>query len=109
MHYNENKSRDQAKTQSGEHRYSIQFPKYKKGGHIVLDEKCNLYNYNLYLTFSLTSDYVDELFQELLKIVKCNYSVLLPSPPQLAPLCSQYDRLPKSDAISTHQSRFHQK
>ena len=35
MYYNENKSRVQAKTQSGEHRYSIPFPKYKKGGHIV--------------------------------------------------------------------------
>ena len=35
LHYNENKSRDQAKTKCGSDRYSISYPKYKKGGHVV--------------------------------------------------------------------------
>ena len=35
MHYNENGSKRKAKTKTGEARYTILFPKYKKGGHIV--------------------------------------------------------------------------
>jgi hypothetical protein len=35
MHYNENSTKCQAKTKAGDARYSILFPKYKKGGNIV--------------------------------------------------------------------------
>ena len=35
LHFNENSSREQAVTASGEERFDILFPKYKKGGHIV--------------------------------------------------------------------------
>ena len=35
MHYNENSTKCQAKTKAGGARYSILFPKYKKGGNIV--------------------------------------------------------------------------
>ena len=35
MHYSENCSKCQAKTKTGEARYTILFPRYKKGGNIV--------------------------------------------------------------------------
>ena len=35
LHFNENSSREQATTSSGEERFDVLFPKYKKGGHIV--------------------------------------------------------------------------
>ena len=35
LHYNSNSSKSQAVTKEGEHRYSILYPKYKKGGYIV--------------------------------------------------------------------------
>ena len=35
LHYNENSKRGQAKTKTGDKRYAVQFPKYKKGGYIV--------------------------------------------------------------------------
>ena len=35
LHYNENANKKQAKTKDGEDRYSVCFPKYKKGGYIV--------------------------------------------------------------------------
>ena len=39
MHFNENIDRQQAETKSGDKRYKISFPKYKKGGHIVREIK----------------------------------------------------------------------
>lgn len=35
LDYNENCQREQATTQAGEKRFTIKYPKYKKGGHIV--------------------------------------------------------------------------
>ena len=35
IHYNHNSSRKQAVTKVGQRRFSVSFPKYKKGGHIV--------------------------------------------------------------------------
>ena len=35
LHYNENADRPQALTKSGEKRYSVLYPKYKKGGYII--------------------------------------------------------------------------
>ena len=35
LHFNENAHRKQAVTKTGEPRYNIVFPKYKKGGHVV--------------------------------------------------------------------------
>lgn len=35
LHYNENSKRGQAKTKTGDKRYAVHFPKYKKGGYIV--------------------------------------------------------------------------
>jgi hypothetical protein len=35
LHYNHNSNKTQAVTRRGEERYSVLYPKYKKGGHIV--------------------------------------------------------------------------
>ena len=35
LHYNNNSDKGQAITKKGEERFSISFPKYKKGGYIV--------------------------------------------------------------------------
>ena len=35
MHYNENSEREQVTTVDGVQRFSVLFPKYKRGGHIV--------------------------------------------------------------------------
>lgn len=35
MHFNENADRPIATTQDGTERYSVKYPKYKKGGHVV--------------------------------------------------------------------------
>ena len=35
LHFNENSNKQHAKTKEGQKKYSISFPKYKKGGHIV--------------------------------------------------------------------------
>ena len=42
LHYNENCGRQQAQTRKGEKRYTVLYPKYKKGGHVVrkLVEHC---------------------------------------------------------------------
>ena len=43
LHYNENAIRKQAKSKQDKLRYSISFPKFKKGGYTVrkLKEKCS--------------------------------------------------------------------
>lgn len=35
LHYNNNRDKEQATTKDGTARFSISFPKYKKGGYIV--------------------------------------------------------------------------
>ncbi len=35
MHFNENSNRKQAITKKGDYRFSIVFPKFKKGGYVV--------------------------------------------------------------------------
>lgn len=39
LHFNENGMRDQAVTKAGNKRYSIVFPKFKKGGYTVREVK----------------------------------------------------------------------
>jgi len=35
LYYNENAAREVATTKEGQQRYTVRFPKYKHGGHIV--------------------------------------------------------------------------
>ena len=52
LHFNENSHKEQAETRDGQRRYSISFPKYKQGHHIVR-EIATPSTYSKYNTFSL--------------------------------------------------------
>ena len=47
LHYNFNKDREQATTKCGTQRYSIQYPKFKKGGYTVRKPKTKSNNYGM--------------------------------------------------------------
>ena len=116
LHYNENSKRGQAKTKTGDKRYAVHFPKYKKGGYIVrkLLAECTYGELLILLTKDLNiggflfPDYVSEMFTELLKRVEGKHTPRLdpqiPEPP--APLCSSFDHPVKDEAVTKYQSRF---
>uniref|UniRef100_A0A1X7TXK2 Mutator-like transposase domain-containing protein n=1 Tax=Amphimedon queenslandica TaxID=400682 RepID=A0A1X7TXK2_AMPQE len=95
LHYNENSARLQSKTKSGENRFSISYPKYKKGGYIVRKIMDNP-----------TYDYVKVLFQLAIEnLEKSNRATSLTNV-EPTPLCANYEHPNKEDAIKKHQSRF---
>ncbi|KAL3854303.1 hypothetical protein ACJMK2_013577 [Sinanodonta woodiana] len=95
LHFNENANRPQAMTNSGTSRYQISFPKYKKGGYIVKEVKEDC-----------TYKYVEELIAALEEMVKEPEPVDREIPP---PLCSQFQRPDKLNAVQAHKSRFARK
>ena len=112
LHYNENAWRNQAVTKKGEKRYTVLYPKYKKGGHIVrkLMENSSHGKHETILISYLTAayyhclfpGYVEALFTKLWIIVgdsKCigHLKVRVKSPP---PLSSSFEHPVKSKAIS---------
>nr|XP_054602063.1 uncharacterized protein LOC129164785 [Nothobranchius furzeri] len=98
MHYNENAARSHAATATGELRYAVVYPKYKRGDYTVRALKTNptsLYVHKL-MDLLFDSVVVDPLpYQE--------YSDKIPVP---EPLCAQFQRPDKRDAVSRHRSRF---
>ena len=109
-------------TSSGEERFDIIFPKYKKGGHIVRKVSVNptYSKYNYYDMLILSSrgvsivysyncpflEYVEMLMTETMR--RCSGGIIeeLPSDNIPAPLSTQYERPEKSSAIKSHKSRF---
>ncbi|XP_019859639.1 PREDICTED: uncharacterized protein LOC109587862 [Amphimedon queenslandica] len=63
LHYNENGNKKQSFTKEGKGQYSISFPKYKQGGHIVRQLKTKS-----------TYSYVKELMDTVLELAKGNKS-----------------------------------
>lgn len=114
LHCNENANREQAKTKSGEERYSIVYPKYKQGGHIVrkiitnptygkvytfITVMCNYFGY-------FVTGYVDELMEATCKYCEEGGSSYVGDQvPE--PLCARYDKPDKISAVKEHRSRFH--
>ncbi|XP_067290036.1 uncharacterized protein [Pseudorasbora parva] len=98
MHYNENSERKQATTEAGQLRWHIQYPRYKKGECTVRPLKTSpTYGYVQRL-MELLFDCVLEQpqqFQEKLKEVD------VPDP-----LCTQFTRPEKWEAVALHTSRF---
>ncbi|XP_045201100.2 uncharacterized protein LOC123546133 isoform X3 [Mercenaria mercenaria] len=101
LHTCSNAGRAQAITRDGQLRYSLSYPKYKGGKHIVkpVMEECSY-------------DYIDDLNTELIRLRKTYNShrkaqdaahKLYISPP---PLSSGASHVLKSDAILAHRSRF---
>ena len=118
LHFNENGQREHATTKTGEGRYDLVFPKYKKGGCVVrkvkvaptYSELISLIKLLIgdvtvfYLHFHCT-DYIDDLLTEVVKqCVVGGSSVQSSEIPK--PLCSEYDRPTKASAILGHRSRF---
>ena len=115
LHFNENSSRVQATTASGEERFEVLYPKYKKGSHIVRKILAAptysmlplLFCYCTLVTWvQPVAEYVDKLMEETQR--RCKDAVIkeLPEDDIPAPLCSQYEKPVKSDAIKSHRSRF---
>ena len=107
-----------AVTKKGEKRYTVLYPKYKKGGHIVrkLMENSSYGMHETILISYLTaayyhclfSGYVETLFTKLWIVVgdsKCigHLKARVKSPP---PLSSSFEHPVKSEDISEHKSRF---
>ncbi|XP_016362898.1 uncharacterized protein LOC107704481 [Sinocyclocheilus anshuiensis] len=100
LHHNENANREQATTSTGKMVYKMVFPKSKKGECIARALKTDP-----------TYNYVDELLKLVFDEV-----IMDPSPfvdemkaiPIPTPLCAEYDRPSKEEAIAHHVSRFNQ-
>ena len=136
MHYNESSEREQVTTADGVQRFSVLFPKYKRGGHIVRRlmtdptfSKLTLWEYihNSYYLLSYTYfiillldlyliqylffsvDYVDDLMT--VTISHCMHQNTLPSTSTVfssvpVSLSSSFQHPDKSSAIVAHVTRF---
>ena len=113
LHFNENSNRKQAFTSSGEERYDIIFPKYKKGGYIVKKVTVDP-SYGRRKSILSCDDlsiddhdlgYVDELIQETVHLCE---GVQTSTMPIVVPdsLSSTYERPSKAEAVRSHKSRF---
>ena len=114
LHYNHNSSWKQAVTKEGKRRFSVSFPKYKKGGHIVREikttstyGKCSVCMLLVLLLYFLFSEYVDRLLEEVFHLVAEKADARGANVVTIPPfLCCQYQRPVKQDAINVHCSRF---
>lgn len=111
LHYNCNKDRKQAISKYGTERYSIQYPKYKKGGYIVrqIKSKKKYGKYLILLYYSqshcyLFTGYVTTVSDAVHKMVLENITTVKHAVPP--PLNSTYEKPNKEDAIIEHKSRF---
>ncbi|XP_078025281.1 uncharacterized protein LOC144463759 [Epinephelus lanceolatus] len=98
MHCNENATREYSSTTAGELRYSITYPKYKHGDFMVRQLKSRP-----------TAGYIDALMELLFHNVLEDprpYQELLDKISVPEPLCVQFTRPDKQDAVARHKSRF---
>ncbi|KAG0718807.1 hypothetical protein GWK47_051738 [Chionoecetes opilio] len=100
LHYNENSSRSQAKTKTGEDSYTIVFPKFKNkdGGYSIQKKKVPAtYAYASKLMETLC----DETVREPQKFAEVQKNVNIPPP-----LASQFDHPDREEAVSKLLKRF---
>ncbi|XP_035667611.1 uncharacterized protein LOC118410179 [Branchiostoma floridae] len=96
LHFNENAHRAQARTRDGDGIFSIHFPKYKQGGHIVrrvLEQP----------TFGYVMELVG-LVKRMCGGEDFDGDVLEQQIPE--PLSAACDRPNKADAVRRHTTRF---
>jgi hypothetical protein len=74
LHYNENAGRPQATNKEGKEEYSLHFPKYRKGGCIVvkIPVKTTYGNISIFLPFLVLYFYFIEKLTRVLKIPGAN-------------------------------------
>ncbi|XP_070545916.1 uncharacterized protein [Ptychodera flava] len=100
LHYNENSARPQAVNSEGQMRYSIVFPKYKKGDYTVRPIKIKpSYLYIQKLMETLFNDYLQH--RRLMKQMSEQLSENLPGP-----MSSRMEHPDKDEAIDSFVSRF---
>ncbi|XP_062600016.1 uncharacterized protein LOC134261608 isoform X2 [Saccostrea cucullata] len=98
MHFNENGQNLQATTKDGKPRYSITFPKQKKGDYTVKKIKTNnTYGYVESLMVEATSRVRDT------PMPRCEPDEMPDDPP---PLCADFLHPEKDEAIDHHVTRF---
>ncbi|XP_010767710.1 uncharacterized protein [Notothenia coriiceps] len=100
LHYNENSARLQAVTREGQERFTISFPKFKKGQHSVRKEKTPAkYKYTTNILEDLLQAYSDspQNLRESIQEVRNQE-------PQ--PLASEMDHPDKDEAVRRHRCRF---
>ncbi|XP_060077692.1 uncharacterized protein LOC132557213 [Ylistrum balloti] len=98
LHFNENRSKLQAVDKDGVLRYRLEFPKYKKGEHIVRKVKVHS-----------TFDYVENLTEVVMSMAERSSLAKqrIPIPPTVPPpLCHDFLHPDMSDAIAGMHSRF---
>uniref|UniRef100_A0A672J972 Uncharacterized protein n=1 Tax=Salarias fasciatus TaxID=181472 RepID=A0A672J972_SALFA len=99
LHYNENATRSHASTATGELRYAVVYPKYTHGDYTVRALKTNPTSGMSFLqkTIFVQSFVVVDAFPYQ------DFSDLVPVP---EPLCAQYEKPDKQEAVCRHRSRF---
>ncbi|XP_048037922.1 uncharacterized protein LOC125263095 [Megalobrama amblycephala] len=98
LHYNENIGHPQATTAAGQPQFKMTFPKAKKGEYRAREVKTHE-------TFRYVDDLLDLIFDQVF-VDPAPYMekvLRIPIPP---PLCVEYDRPEKEDAISSRASHF---
>ena len=113
MHYNHNSGRKQAVKKGLKKRFSVLFPKYKKGGHIVREIKTQSSYGESPLSqtgtlICILIEFLNPILEEMFRLVKTparntNDTMMSQAPPLLS---SQFDRPDKDSAIKDHCSRF---
>ena len=96
LHYYENTGRAQATTAAGKQVFSIQYPKYKKGGYIVRK-----------VPKAKTFNYVTELWQHVMAECQQPAKVRLSTATEIClppTLCLNFDHPNKDKAIEQHSS-----
>lgn len=119
MHYNENAMRSHAVTAVGMLRYAIVYPKYKHGD-CTEDQPYQMYDIFLQISVEINEEYrinvhalfpvyVDRLMELLFDCVVEDAKPYQEFSDQITmpePLCAQFDRPDKQEAVSRHRSRF---
>ncbi|XP_064633019.1 uncharacterized protein LOC135491221 [Lineus longissimus] len=93
LHYNENGNKDQAVTRTGDERWSIIFPKVKKGAYSVRPIKK-----------ASTHDYIQRLLPEVQR--RCINNIQPEKKNTYEALCASYDHPDKATAVEKYQTTF---
>uniref|UniRef100_A0A8C5BTL6 Uncharacterized protein n=1 Tax=Gadus morhua TaxID=8049 RepID=A0A8C5BTL6_GADMO len=103
LHYNYNANRETARRSDGLERYSVRYPRFRKGAWVVvpIKEKAS-YGYATSLIEALRESYMDS--PKALQEVSPNLSACAP-----APIAKSFQQIPKEEAVSLYlaqQTRY---
>ncbi|XP_056437954.1 uncharacterized protein LOC130374996 [Gadus chalcogrammus] len=101
LHYNCNANRETARRSDGLERYSVRYPRFRKGAWVVvpIKEKAS-YGYATSLIEALRESYMDS--PKALQEVSANLSACAP-----APIAKSFEQIPKEEAVSLYLASSH--